>query len=73
MSHFSKFIRPGAVRIGFDSDDDELMVTALQNPDGSKVVVLLNMSDEAKPIQLNAEGTASFTIQAQALQTIVLP
>ncbi len=34
LSHFSKFIRPGAKRIGFENPDETLMVTAAQNPDG---------------------------------------
>ncbi len=40
MAHFSKYIRPGAVRIGFENSDETLMITAVQNTDGSIVVVL---------------------------------
>ncbi|MEO0527499.1 MAG: glycosyl hydrolase family 30, partial [Bacteroidota bacterium] len=31
LTHFSKYIRPGAVRIGFTNSDDSLMTTAAQN------------------------------------------
>jgi hypothetical protein len=33
LAHFSKFIRPGATRIGFNNPDSELMITAAENPD----------------------------------------
>lgn len=73
MSHFSRFIRPGAVRIGFESADSSLMVTAAQNPDGSIAVVLLNRSPEAKNVKLMlADRRAEVLISGQAIQTIVI-
>lgn len=73
MAHFSKFIRPGAVRIGFDNPDESLMVTAAQNPDGTISVVVLNMNTEAKNILLSlADSVTEIQINAQALQTIVI-
>ncbi len=73
MSHFSRFIRPGATRIGFDNPDKALMVTAAQNPDGSLAVVALNMEKTAKTltIELNGKRT-TLQISAQALQTIMI-
>jgi len=74
MAHFSKFIRPGAVRIGFENPDDTIMMTAAQNPDGSIAVVLLNMDKESKffNLELN-KRSVSLNISAQAIQTIVIP
>jgi glucosylceramidase len=73
MAHFSKYIRPGAVRIGFENKDKRLMVTAAQNPDGSIAVVILNMSSEPKNINLSlGESSVSVQISAQALQTIMV-
>ncbi len=74
MAHFSKYIRPGAVRIGFENSNEELQVTAAQNPDGSIAVVLLNQTQ--KPIDTKiALGALSKRIQisAQAVQTLVIP
>lgn len=73
MAHFSKFIRPGAVRIGFENPDASIMITAAQNPDGSIAVVVLNTNSETKNIKLILEDN-SFDIQisSEALQTIVL-
>jgi glucosylceramidase len=73
LAHFSRFIRPGAKRIGFECVDEELMVTAAQNPDGTIAVVIFNPTEKAKGINLMANGkTVDFSISAKALQTIVL-
>ncbi|XLS30812.1 glycoside hydrolase family 30 protein [Flavobacteriaceae bacterium M23B6Z8] len=74
MAHFSKFIRPGARRIGFEMKDDALLVTAAQNLDGSIVVIIFNHNSESRNIKLSlAESHKDIKIDAQALQTIVIP
>lgn len=73
MAHFSKFIRPGAVRIDFENSDKELMVTAAQNPDGTVAVVLFNPNEKEKHVTLSLNGkTAHIQISSKALQTVVL-
>ncbi|MBK7407170.1 MAG: glycoside hydrolase family 30 protein [Saprospirales bacterium] len=73
MAHFSKYIRPGAVRIGFENADDSLMVTAAQNPDGSIAAVIFNQGESAKHFTLSlGERSTEITINAQAIQTIVI-
>jgi len=73
MSHFSKFIRPGAKRIGLDYDGSGLMVTAAQNPDGSLAVVVFNPGDTERIIDLAlGEASAQIKIDKQALQTILI-
>nr|WP_320119292.1 glycoside hydrolase family 30 protein [uncultured Marinifilum sp.] len=73
LAHFSKYIRPAATRIGFEVNNDDLMVTAAQNPDGSIAVVILNMKEEAKQIKLVLAGKeTAFTIDAQAIQTVMI-
>jgi glucosylceramidase len=73
MVHFSKFIRPGAVRIGFDSKDKDLMVTAAINPDKSIAVVLFNPTNTARNIELQLlKQKASFSISSYAIQTILI-
>ena len=74
MAHFSKFIRPGAVRIGFELSDEELMVTAAQNQDGSIVLIVLNMGMDVKELNISLkEGNTQLQISAQAIRTIVIP
>ncbi len=73
MSHFSKYIHAGAVRIGFNNQDESLQVTAAKNPDGSVAVVLLNEAKEKKAFTLMlGDQKKQITIQAQAIQTIII-
>jgi glucosylceramidase len=73
MAHFSKYIRPGAVRVGFENPDNDLMLTAAQNLDGTIAVILLNMNSTSKNIRLTLKKrSVDVQISAQALQTIVI-
>jgi len=74
MTHFSRYIRPDAVRIGFDVNDEDLMVTAAKNPDGSIAVIILNMQEEPKSVNITLEDkTTEITISGKALQTVLIP
>lgn len=46
IRHFSHYILPGAVRIGFSRCDSRIEMTAAKNPDGTAAVVLLNKGNE---------------------------
>jgi len=71
LAHFSKFIRPGAVRIGFENPDSELMVTAAKNSDSSLAVVLFNPTENEKYIRVKIENIdISVKIPTKAIQTI---
>ncbi|MGN7764716.1 glycoside hydrolase family 30 protein [Paenibacillus sp. 22594] len=52
IGHFSKFIVPGAVRIGLDSAAEGVLATAFRNPDGSFAVVLMNEGEELRSVTL---------------------
>lgn len=74
LAHFSKYIRPGAVRIGFEQEDEQLLVTAAQNPDGTIAVIVFNQEMTPKHFNLNlGEQSVDISINAQAIQTIILP
>ena len=74
MTHFSKYIRPGAEIIGVDNSDQDLMVTAAKNPDGSIVAIIFNEQNEAKNLKLALGDKAlNINISAQAIQTIIIP
>lgn len=45
ISHFSKFVKPGAVLIGYTRYTDAVEVAAFQNPDEKLIAVLLNRKD----------------------------
>jgi glucosylceramidase len=74
LAHFSKFIRPGAKRIGLENSSDDLMVTAAENPDGSIAVVLFNPGKNEKEFKLSlSDREIGVAISAQAIQTIIVP
>lgn len=52
IGHFSKFIRPGAVRIGSSIYTDRLEACAFENPDGGKVAVVMNAGDEDRSVTI---------------------
>jgi glucosylceramidase len=72
LSHFSKFIRPGARRIELVGDALEgLACTAAINTDGSIAVVVFNSTTETHEVQLTLKSkTHSIQIAPRALQTI---
>lgn len=73
LSHFSRFIRPGAKVIGVENIDESLLVTAAKNPDGTVAVVVLNQGNEERGVALNmGDASSNLTISPKAIQTIVI-
>ncbi|MGB5436085.1 MAG: glycoside hydrolase family 30 protein, partial [Maribacter sp.] len=73
MAHFSKYIRPGAVRIGLENSNGTLLATAAKNTDGSIAVVVFNQDKEEKHFQLSLGALKKdMRINAQAIQTIIV-
>ncbi|MBW8190602.1 hypothetical protein K0504_06090 [Neiella marina] len=74
LSHFSKFIRPGAHRIGVDGDVvDGVKYTAAKNVDGSIAVVVFNRNDKELDLNIVLEGNQySVQMAPRAMQTIHL-
>ena len=64
LSNYSRFIRPGAVRIGATSGDSNLSASAYRNGDGSVVVVVLNTGTSAASTTytLSNAGVTSGTV-----------
>lgn len=72
LGHFSKFVRPGAVRVADASNDDRLLSTAFRNADGRLVVVVMNKTAEAIPFDLWMDGRAARTLSpARSIVTLV--
>jgi glucosylceramidase len=72
MTHFSRYLRPGAVRIGCAYNGSGLEITAVKNTDGTMVVVALN--ETANPISFKIkQGTQIVepTIPAHALADFI--
>ena len=74
LQHFSKFIRPGARVLPVEgSIDENLMVTAAQNPDGSLVIVAFNMTEKPAHASYSIAGQiVDDTLNPQSLKTYIL-
>jgi len=72
IGHASKFIRPGARRIGSSDNNDNLFCTAFRNPNGDQVVVAYNSGDNQQAVRV-MEGSRCFDydLPARAAVTFV--
>lgn len=71
IGHFSRYIEPGAARIGTTRYTDALEATAFLNPDGERVVVLLNKTEKEIPVTLReAERGMETVIAPHSIHTI---
>ena len=73
MSHFSKFMRPNAVKIGCTINNKDLMATAVKNLDGTIALVVFNPTEEKQTLEININKQIKLiSINAKALQTVVI-
>lgn len=72
LAHFTKFIKPEAIRIESMYFPDQLETLAFRNPDGSIVVVLCNLSNNQQKIKLEFDFRANYvTIPSRSLISAV--
>jgi len=72
MSHFSKFIRPGAHIIESKCDNSDIMIVAAENPDQSIALIVFNPTEQQFSVQVQAHSQSiQADINSQALQTIL--
>ncbi len=70
IGHFSRFIRPGAHRIGCQVASTALEATAFRNPDGQLVVIVLNRTDAEAPFALAIGAQLVWSVSpAHSIQT----
>ena len=62
LGHFSRFIKPGAQRLLCAASKQDIEVTAFANPDGSKVLVVLNRSEREITYTLKFDGKQASTL-----------
>lgn len=73
FEHFSHYLCPGSVRMGYSKYTEQVDVTAYQNPDGKKVVVMLNKSKEILPVNMRMQGeVAEFLLYPESITTGII-
>jgi O-glycosyl hydrolase len=73
LGQFSRFIRPGAIRIDCDfGTPTSLTAVAFQNPDASIAAVLVNQTNEEQPFQISLhEKFYGASVPEKAVATVV--
>ncbi|GAB2866866.1 ricin-type beta-trefoil lectin domain protein [Hymenobacter ruber] len=70
LAHASKFVDPGAVRVGSNSVAGGIETVAFRNPDGSKVLIALNNSNSSNTFKVSWNSQSfNYTLPAGALAT----
>ena len=73
IGHFSRYIMPGAKRIGLSKYTAELEVTAFKNPEGSLVLVALNRTERKLPVVIRVSGELiEFELPESSIATALL-
>lgn len=62
IGHFSRYVEPGAVRVGMTRYSDAVEAAAFLNPGGERVLVLLNKSDKEVPVTVREAGYGMETV-----------
>ena len=72
IGHFSRFIRPGAQRIGTTTNRSFLLATSFINGDGRIATVVMNKTEEDIDYELHVSGKhVRIKIPARAMQTVL--
>lgn len=70
IGQFSRYIKAGAKRLGTTRYTDKIEVTGFLNPDGERIIVILNKTDEDVPVTLREEGHGVETaVKAHSIST----
>jgi glucosylceramidase len=70
LAHFSKFVRPGAVRVQTTGKSQRVRVMTFQTPDGGLVAQLLNSGNSDSAVNLISRGrTLHLTLPARSITT----
>lgn len=72
IGHFSRYVRRGARQVLSTRYTDQIETAAFLNPDGERVVILLNRTDNPVTVALREAGVgASVTMEAHTIRTFV--
>lgn len=72
IGHFSKYVKPGAVRIGSSKWTPNIDIVSFKNPDGSIITVVLNSTDKDVKINLRIKGKiVKANMEAHSIATYI--
>lgn len=65
IGHFSRYIRPGAVRLGASIYHNSLESAVFRNQDGSTVAVIFSKASQTLPVWITEDGKSGYTAQIE--------
>ena len=72
IGHFSKFVKPGALRVSTTTSRAALESTTFRNKDGKTITVVMNGTDDRITYKLIvANSETKLEIEPRAMQTLV--
>lgn len=72
IAHLSKYVKPGAVRVAATRYSDGFEACAFVNPDGERVVVVLNKSDKKVDVTLREyDYSKDYSLEPHTIMTLV--
>jgi glucosylceramidase len=73
IGHFSKYIKPNAVRIGHELNHETLKSVTFQNEDGTIVAVVMNDEEQAETITISLNGeTSKAVLPEHSITTFII-
>ena len=73
IGHFSKYIKPGAVRIFSDCHLMDIHMTAFENPDGSLVTIVMNEGESGHGLSLDTgNGYINDYVDSHSIITYII-
>lgn len=72
IGHFSRFVRPGALRLFCESTAEKIYSAAFRNEDGTVALIVMNESDEERSAALDLDGESSqLDVPAHSITTLI--
>lgn len=72
LAHFSKCVRPKAVRLGTEAADEAIRAVALRNVDQSIAVIAFNDSEQARDIAIELPGREQLKLHMAAKSAVTV-
>lgn len=72
IGHISKYVKPGAHRIGLELTNNKLKAVAFKNINGEIVLVVMNATDSAQTVTVSLNKTLeSYELPAHSIVTVI--
>ena len=72
IGHISKYVKPGAHRIGLELTNEKLNAVAFENKNGEVVLVVMNTTDSAQTVTVSLNKTLeSYELPAHSIVTVI--